>query len=195
MNNDQRPQLEDFICQYCDYVSHHFSKLINHLKSVHAHNPYFIVNCGIDECRKSYKMVPKLVNHIRSTHKEFAEQYFPLKRKLQLVQTPEQDDDNADIEQNDYNAEEEVITEPNMPNSDHSIANIFLQAREEYKVSGKACEFIGQKVQTVLENKFHDLSSQVYAIFRREGVHPPELNDILKDQDELSDAFGKYSKP
>lgn len=65
MNNDQRPQLEDFICQYCDYVSHHFSEFINHLKYVHAHNPDFIVNCGIDECRKSYKMVPKLVNHIR----------------------------------------------------------------------------------------------------------------------------------
>lgn len=51
----------------------------------------------------------------------------------------------------------------------------------------KSTNCCGKSTQSVIQS--------VNAIFRREGVNPPELKDILQDQDELSGAFGKYSEP
>ena len=69
-----------------------------------------------------------------------------------------------------------------------------MEAQERYKVSGKACEFIGQEVKKMMDKRLHDLSSQISAVGRRGGVDVPELHDIVSESnDPLSEAVGKYN--
>ncbi|XP_072018537.1 uncharacterized protein [Amphiura filiformis] len=193
MDNQQE---DAFGCQFCDYESRHFYKLIKHLKHNHVLNRDFKITCGVNECRRTYKMVRKLVNHIRSKHKDFADQHLPLRRNLQNLpgngdQSNDGDSDHQELEEEE---EEQILPEEYQIDYKHLVSHLFVEAREKYKVSGKACEFIGLEVRKMMEKRLRDLSSQVSTVCRREGIDVPELHDIISEfNDPLAEAVGKYN--
>ena len=97
-------QEDNFGCQFCDYETRHFSKLIKHLKHNHDLSRDFKITRGVNECRRTYKIVRKLVNHIRSKHKDFADTHLQLRRNLQNnlpgnAAQPDDEDSDHDLEQ------------------------------------------------------------------------------------------------
>lgn len=183
--------MDDFNCQYCDYSSRHFYKLIKHLKLVHSYEHGFKVTCGINECRKSYKMVKKFVNHIRRKHKRFGEIHLPLRRN-NAAALPDENEEQLDDEDDGDGLLEEHDEGP--PDYRHLVSNIFLTAREEYKVSGKACEFIGQRLHQLLEMTSPEISeaTEKYSIPRNfEKVAERSPNFVKPCKVDLGERNGK----
>ena len=63
-------------------------------------------------------------------------------------------------------------------------------------MSGTACEFIGQKIQSLLECSSHQLLCQHTRVIGDQGINCPELQGVIRTQNEvLTAAVGIYCIP
>ena len=57
-------------CSFCSVIKFNLKKYLCHLELYHQHSPDFVVNCGLEHCRKQYSSVASLRNHYYRCHKE-----------------------------------------------------------------------------------------------------------------------------
>ena len=100
-------------CNFCKVVKFSIKKYLSHLELCHQHSPDFIINCGLDNCRKNYKSVASLRNHYYRCHKELIINQSQGNQTLDNVNdynppaSYDSDSDQADAP--DYKAGEHVV--------------------------------------------------------------------------------------
>ena len=150
-----------FNCTRCDYESRDFWRLLRHYQLVHGNEAGFHVQCGVENCFKSYNSVKALCAHMRAKHETYHKQQ--LLQRARNIDLPEgdltvnvSDECNAYLVNFDGTAECDGSPRPTECNkSDETLASnhvaaMSLKLREINRVSGNVCEDIRENVSVML---------------------------------------------
>ena len=137
---------------------------MRHIGSVHAHEPYFKVTCGIGGCPRTYKNFRSFQKHIRRVHAtvlEFENESFT-------------DPPESDIELEDVN--HGPVTSETRFSLKRNAALFLLKTKEEGRVSQATVDGLVSDLTNFIQIRLNEVQREVRCIIQRGSVQVP--NDV-----------------
>jgi hypothetical protein len=152
--------LKVYECTRCGTHSRDLWRLLKHYHAVHSCEPGFRVQCGVDNCYKSYSNVKALCAHMRVKHKEYYHEHLVsprCSRNVEMVDDGAIDFDDTQYVNsisNDTTRTVESLSATSSANPDiiskNHIAAMSLKLREINKVPGAVCADVRQHMSSML---------------------------------------------
>ena len=150
-----------FTCTICQrFASPTLKRVMRHIGSVHSHEPYFKVTCGIGGCPRTYVNFKSFQKHIRRVH-------VAMPNEIDVSSSS----DHSQFDTEDYNdlGTFSVHNQPSSSSLKRNAALFLLKTKEKGRVS-----------QATLDELVFDLTSFVQV--RLDEVHQ-EVKSVISQSD------------
>ena len=200
-----------FPCAVCSlkgkYVTTNFRRYIEHYRSCHPDSP---IICNVNSCPRAYKTTKSYVKHLKNNHPAFHAKFWLQPERLNVSEAPLEnaDTDTAENASTDVmmSDDEEVLDESSDGTSfgcqneedqsnvdyDDSIRLFLLELREEKRASGVACEFVVQRISSLMEAQISADNQRLVQVLLSLGISKEKADEVLARKNPLLEALNKY---
>ncbi|XP_041472583.1 uncharacterized protein LOC121421848 [Lytechinus variegatus] len=167
-------------CPRCLYQGVRLRKLVNHIRSIHSHEPDFFLVCGIQGCQRSYKVFSSYITHLNRHHKE----EFASSVDVHEVSTEAHDKNSEPLPETgqvptDLHCDS-IDDEP--VDVERSVALLILSLREKHKLPLSTANAILREISELWRIHEHHLTSKFQELLAH---HPHELDQFNISSDVL----------
>lgn len=188
-----------FCCTRCNkYQTNKFNSLLQHLKLIHSHEPYFSLRCGIDGCERVYHKIESYLSHVRRKHPDHKND--PVKDNDDYEEAPDisdqltgnkhcEDSDDCII-QGPLLSKGETIS---LDVKERNIACMILKWQEKYQLPESRVNELLVDVTSVVRESHEQLSQNVGRCLEDAGTSLNEFPALKKylGQSELADCLAQ----
>ena len=156
-----------FTCTICQRFAYpNLQGVMRHIGSVHAHEPYFKVTCGIGGCPRTYTNFPSFQKHIRRVHVTVLE----LENADSFTDPLESDTELEGVNPGSAISETRFSLKRN-------AALFLLKTKDKGRVSQATLDGLVSDMTNFIQIRLNEVQQEVRCIIQRGSVQVP--NDVV----------------
>lgn len=173
-----------FTCTICHrFASPKLQRVMRHIGSVHSHEPYFKVTCGIGECPRTYVNFRSFQKHIRRVHVAVLNE-----NEVSSSSDPSQFDTD---EHNDLGTSS-VHNQTSSSSLRRNAALFLLKTKEKGRVSQVTLDELVSDLTSFVQVRLHEVHQEVKCVISQSNV---PVSDVVTAAIERSFNKEEISRP
>lgn len=152
---------------------------MNHIRSIHSHEPDFFLVCGIQGCQRSYKVFSSYITHLNRHHKE----EFASSDYIEDVHAaPPTVANDINVDPLNEAEQDTIVTQYEPVSIERSVALLILSLREKHKLPVSTANAILKEISALWQIHEHQLTTKLQELLAH---HPDNIDQLDISSDVL----------